>query len=337
MQETTMTLMTSIPSRRRFLLSSGAGLMAPLLPERVWAQSEFPSTTISMIVPYTAGGASDIGARMISAEMGRVLGQPVVVDNVAGAGGALGVQRLTRATPDGHTILYGSLSEALLVPLMNPRAGYKAEDLLPLAFVGSTPAVFVTRPDFAVRTLDEFIALAKRNPGRLSYGSPGVGTFQHVIGEAFKARAGIFMLHIPYRGGAQILNDVMSGQIDVGITSAANAAGFVRSGRLKAMGVTAAQRLPSMADTQAFGEVPSLKGLELTTWGVVYAPMGTPIPVARRLNAAINEALMIPANVQQRERLGVDLPAPMSEQQTAAFVAAERAKYQPLVSGIKID
>lgn len=325
------------PRRRSFLLGCGAGVLTQALPLAALAQADFPSSTVSMIVPYTAGGASDIGARMIVSELGRLLGQSVVVDNVAGAGGALGVQKLVRAAPTGYTLLYGSLSEALLVPLMNPGVGYKAQDLAPVAFVGSTPAVFVTRPDFPARNLAEFVALAKKNPGKFSYGSPGLGTFQHVIGEAFKSRAGVFMLHIPYRGGAQILNDVIGGQVDIGITSAANAAGFVRGGRLRAIGVTAAQRLSAMGDAQAFGEIDALKGLELATWGVVYAPAGTPAPVLRRLNAAINGALMLPATVVQRERLGVDLPAALSVEQTATFVANELAKYQPLVRGIKLD
>jgi tripartite-type tricarboxylate transporter receptor subunit TctC len=332
-----MSMSDIIASRRHFMLACAAGLATQTLPSVGLAQTAFPSTTLSMIVPYTAGGASDIGARMITGEMGRLLGQPVVVDNVSGAGGALGVQKLVRSAADGHTVLYGSLSEALLVPLINPRAGYKVEDLLPVAFVGGTPAVFVARPEFPARTLADFVAMARVNPGRFSYGSPGVGTFQHVIGEAFKARAGVFVLHIPYRGGAQILNDVMSGQIDIGITSAANAAGFVRSGRLKAIGVTTARRLPAIADAQAFGEIEALRGLELSTWGVVYAPVGTPPAVVSRLNAVVNEALMLPSNVQQRERLGVELTSTLSPQETSRFVAAELAKYQPLVRGIKLD
>lgn len=332
-----MPLFDHFATRRRVMLAGLTGLVSQALPGLALAQAAYPANPVSMIVPYTAGGASDIGARMITGEMTRVLGQPVVVDNVAGAGGMLGVQKLVRAPADGHTLLYGSLSEALLAPLINPRAGYKVEDLLPVAFVGGTPAVFVTRPDFPVRSLAEFVALARANPGRFSYGSPGIGTFQNVIGEAFKARAGVFMLHIPYRGGAQILSDVIGGQIDIGITSAANAAGFVRSGRLKAIGVTSATRLASIADAQAFGEIDVLKGLELSTWGVVYAPAGTPAAVVNRINAAVNESLMLPANIQQRERLGVELPSILTPEQTARFVAAELAKYRPLVRGIKLE
>lgn len=320
--------------RRREFLALAA---VACLPARALAEGAWPARSISLVVPFPAGGASDVGARMINGELGRQLGQAVVVDNVGGAGGALGVQKAVRAAPDGYTLLYGSLSETLLVPMLNPKAGYKTEDLLPVAFVGATPAVFVTRPDFPASSIDEFVALARRNPGKFSYGSPGVGTFQHLMGEAFKARADVFMVHIPYRGGAQILNDVVGGQIDLGITSAVNAAGFVSSGRLKAIGVTSAQRSQALKDTQAFGESAALKGLELSTWGMVYAPAGTPESVVQRLNAAINGVLMQPAVAQQRARLGAELPSVMSPEQARAFVAAERDKYLPIARRIKLD
>lgn len=328
--------MTTTPhtfTRRRCLALAGAAL----LPAAARAQAAFPSRTLSLVVPYTAGGASDIGARMLNTELGRLLGQTVIVDNVGGAGGALGVQRVARAAPDGHTLLYGSLSETLLVPMINRQAGYRIEDLLPLAYLGGSPAVLVVRPDFPAASVDEFIALARRNPGKFSYGSPGNGTFQHVMGEAFKQKAGVFMVHIPYRGGAQILADVIGGQIDLGITSAVNAAGFVAGGRLKAIGVTSARRHPAMASAQAFGETAALKSLELSTWAVAYAPAGTPEPVVQKLNAAINSALMLPANVEMRAKLGAELAAPMTPAQVRAFVQAERAKYEPIVKSIQFE
>ena len=324
-------------SRRALLARSGALALGAGMPALLRAQTVFPSRTLTLVVPYTAGGASDIGARMLNTEVGRQLGQTVVVDNVGGAAGALGVQKVVRAAADGHTLLYGSLSEALLVPMINPAAGYRIEDLQPVAFVGGTPAVLVTRPDFPAAHLDEFIALARRNPGKFSYGSPGVGTFQHVMGEAFKAKAGVFMVHIPYRGGSQILTDVIGGQLDIGITSAVNAAGFVANGRLKALGVTSATRNAAMKGAMALGESSVLKGLELSTWGMVYVPAATPEAVVARLNAAINAALMLPANVEARTRLGADLPAVMTPAQARAFVQAERDKYLPIVRGIKFE
>jgi tripartite-type tricarboxylate transporter receptor subunit TctC len=327
------------PVSRRECLATAARLGAlALAPSGLFAQAQaFPSRPLTLVVPYTAGGASDIAARMITAEMGRLLGQTFVVENVAGAAGALGTQKVARAAADGHTLLYGSLSEALLVPLINPQAGYRIEQLQPVAYAGGTPAVFVARPDFPANTVDEFIALAKKHPGKYSYGSPGVGTFQHVMGEAFKARAGLFMVHIPYRGGAQILTDVIGGQLDIGITSAVNAAGFVSGGRLKAIGVTSAGRLAALPAAQPFGESSRLNGLELSTWGMLYAPAGTPEPVLQRLNAAANAALMLPANVDARARLGGELKAVMTLEQAKAFVKSEQAKYAPIVKGIKFE
>ncbi|MGE0315383.1 MAG: Bug family tripartite tricarboxylate transporter substrate binding protein [Lautropia sp.] len=329
---------TACPSRRRLLALAGAfALPGAAMPGASRAQAAFPVRPLTMIVPYTAGGASDIGARMLNAEIGRRLGQPVVIDNVAGAGGALGVQKAARSPADGHTLLYGSLSETLLVPLINPKVGYGPDDLAAVAFAGATPAAFVVRPDFPADDLDRFIALAKRNPGKFNYGSPGNGTFQHVIGEAFKARAGIFMVHIPYRGGAQILTDVIGGQIDVGITSAVNAAGYVANGRLKAIGVTSSKRLAAIGRAQPFGESAPLADLELTTWGVVYVPAATPAPVVQRLNEAVNAALMLPANVTARKRLGAELPAVLSAGETQALVRSERAKYGPIVRSIRFE
>lgn len=325
------------PSRRQLLQGVAAACGAALLPTAGHAQAPFPSKAVTIVVPYTAGGASDIGARMLAPEIGRHLGQQVIVDNVGGAAGALGVLKVARAPADGHTLLYGSLSEALLVPLLNPQAGYRTDELQPVAYLGGTPVVFVARPDFAASSLDEFVALARRNPGRFSYGSPGVGTFQHVMGETFKAKAGVFMVHIPYRGGAQILSDVIGGQIDLGITTAVNAAGFVSTGRLKAIGVTSAQRLPTMPAAQAFGESAALKGLELATWGVLYAPAGTPEAAVQRLNAAANAALTLPAVAEQRIRLGGELAATMSPAQTRAFVRAELDKFTPIVKRLRLD
>jgi tripartite-type tricarboxylate transporter receptor subunit TctC len=267
------------PHRRRHVLALAAGTLLGV-GGASHGQVSYPSRPVTLVVPFTAGGASDIGARLLAPEMARQLGQQVIVENVAGAAGALGVQRVVRATADGHVVLYGSLSEALLVPLLNPKAGYRVDDLLPVAFLGGSPAVFVVRQDFPAASVDEFIVLARKNPGRFSYGSPGIGSFQHVVGESFKAKAGVFMVHIPYRGGAQILTDVIGGQLDLGITTAANAASFVAGGRLKAIGVTTAQRLPSMPAVQAFGESVAVAGMESSTWAVLWAPAGTPAAVA---------------------------------------------------------
>lgn len=319
------------PSRRHVVLAGAATLAAPL----AWAQPGFPSKPLTLIVPFTAGGASDVGARMLGTELGKLLGQTVVVENLAGAGGALAVQKLIRAPADGHTLLYGGMSETLLVPLINPSLGYKPEDLLPVALAGSSPILFVVRPDFPANTMDELVALVRKNPGKYSFGSAGIGSFAHVMGEVVKERAGMFMVHIPYRGGQQIITDVIGGQLDMGITTAANAASMIANKRIKALGVSAGERVPVIKDVPTFSESNALKGLQMSVWAFVYAPNNTPAAVVERLNTAINTALMVPALKEARVRLASDLPSLMTPAQSRAFIAAEQALYKPVTSRIK--
>lgn len=319
-------------SRRRLC---GLMLAGAAMPSALRAQAAWPTRPVTLVVPYTAGGASDFGARLLSTELGRRLGQPVIVENVGGAGGALGVQKLVRATPDGHTLLYGSLSEAVMVPIVNPSVSYGGDDLLPIALAGRTPVAFVVRPDFPARTMDELIALARSRPGKLSYGSPGIGTFQHVMAETVKARTGTFIVHIPYRGGQNLVADVLGGQIDVGVTSVPNVAPLLASGRVRVLGVSSAVRVDALPGVPAFGDTEALKGLDLQTWGMVFAPKGTPEPVVARLNAAINEVLALPSVRDARLKAGSELSSPLSPAQARAFFASERATYHPIASRIK--
>lgn len=323
--------MTAKLSRRDFCL---LGLAAALSPS-TRAQGTYPSKTVTMIVPYTAGGASDFGARLIVPELGRRLGQTVVVENVGGAGGSLGVQRLVRAAPDGYTLIYGSLSETILVPIVNRAVPYKSEQLLPVALTGKTPVAFIARPDFPASSMNELIALLRKNPGKITYGSPGIGTFQHVIAETVKERTQTFMVHIPYRGGQNLVTDVLSGQIDIGVTSAPNVVPLVGGGRVKALGVSSAQRIAALPQTPALGESPELKGMDLQTWGMVLAPAGTPDAVVQRLNKEINEVLMLPAIAQTRAKAGSELERPLAPAEALAFYRAEREKYLPIASRIK--
>jgi tripartite-type tricarboxylate transporter receptor subunit TctC len=318
-------------SRRHVLTAGAAALVSPL----TWSQASFPSKPITVIVPFTAGGASDVSARMLGTELGKLLGQSVVVENLAGAGGALAVQKLIRAPADGHTLLYGGMSESLLVPMINPNLGYKPEDMLPVALAGSSPIVFVVRPDFPANTMDELVALVRKNPGKYSFGSAGIGSFAHVMGELVKERAGMFMVHIPYRGGQQIITDVIAGTIELGITTAASAASMIASKRVKALGVSAAERVPVIKDVPTFSESTALKGLQMSVWAFIYAPNNTPAAVVERLNTAINTALMVPTLKEARVRLASDLPSLMTPAQSRAFIAAQQALYKPVTSRIK--
>lgn len=318
-------------SRRQWLAAAAAALAS----SPSWSQSSFPNRSLNIIVPFTAGGSSDIGARMLATELSKLLGQPVVVDNVAGAGGAIGVQKLIRSPADGYTLLYGGLSESLLIPLVNPAVNYKPEDMLPIAMVGSTPVVFVTRPDFPANSVDELIALARKSPGRLSFGSAGIGSFAHVMTEVIKERAQVFMVHIPYRGGAQILTDVISGQIDLGVTTVANAASMIAGKRVKALGVSSRQRVSIIKDVPTFAESQALKGLEMQVWGLMYTPLGTPPAVVARLSSAINTAMELPSIKALLAKLGAELPSLLGPAQAQTFLQAEQKMYRPVVARIK--
>lgn len=318
--------------RRRELL---VGLAGAGLAMGASAQAAFPNRALSLIVPYTPGGSSDIGGRLIAGELAKQLGQPVVVDNVPGAGGALGMQKLARAPADGHALVYAGLSEALLVPQINPAVGYLPEELTPLALAASSPVCVATRADFSAHSIDELIALARRQPGRLSFGSAGVGSFAHVMGEVIKERTGTFMVHIPYRGSAQIMADLMGGQIDLAITTMASAASLATSRRIKILGVSARDRIAAFREVPTFAESQALKGVEMQVWALVFAPRGLPEPVAIRLNTAINAALGTPVVLDALAKLGAEAPRMLGLSQTRAFLQAQAALYQPITRNIK--
>lgn len=322
--------MLCITRRQVLALAAASGL-----PSRARAQVAYPSRALTFIVPYTAGGASDFGARLLNGEMAQRLGYPVVVDNVGGAGGSLGVQKFLAAPADGHALLYGSLSEAILVPAINPAVTYKADDLLPVALTGKTPVAFVARKEFPANTLEELIVLARKAPGRLTYGSPGIGTFQHVMTETVKARTGTFLVHIPYRGGQQIVTDVIGGQVDIGVTSVPNVAPMVAAGRLKTLGVSSAARVAVLPDVKGLAETPGLQGLDLQTWGMVFVHPRTPAAAVARLNAVVNEVLQLPAVREARVKAGSELAAPLTPAQALAFYQGERDTYKPIASRIK--
>ena len=318
-------------ARRQLVLAGALALGSPL----AWPQSAFPNKALTIIVPFTAGGSSDIGARMLATELSKLLGQPVVVDNVAGAGGAIAMQKLMRAPADGYTLLYGGLSESLLIPLINPAVNYKVEDLMPIAMVGSTPVVFVARPDFAANSIDELVELARKNPGKLSFGSAGIGSFAHVMTEVIKDKVHVFMVHIPYRGGSQILTDVISGQIDLGVTTVSNAASMIAAKRVKVLGVSSRKRVSIIKEVPTFAESRALKDLEMQVWALMFTPLGTPPAVVSKLNAAINSAMELPGIKALLVKLGAELPGLLSPAQAQAFLQAEQKMYRPVVSRIK--
>ena len=322
--------------QRRFLatalavaLSTGLGLA----PASGWAQA-YPNKPIRLIVPFPAGGATDILARALSQKFGEKIGQSVVVENRPGAGGTIGADAASKAAPDGYTLLLATSSTHSIGPAINPKIPYNAEaDFTPLAYVASSPNIVVVANTLPVKSMRELIAYARKNPGKLNYASSGNGTIVHLTTEYFKAQSDTFILHIPYRGTALAIPDLVSGKVDVLFDSFVTSMPHVKDGKLRALAVTSARRsvlapdLPTVAET--------LPGFDSITWFGLYGPKGMPLELAGKVNQAVNAALA-DADVKERfARLGAE-PAGGSSQAFAAMVQTDNAKWKKIIAERKL-
>ena len=255
----------------------------------VMAQT-YPERPVKLIVPYAPGGSADITARMISEDWGKALGQPMIVENRAGAGGNAGVDAVAKSKPDGYTIGIHTLSLAVN-PALYPKMPFDTlKDLAPIGMVASSQHVLVVNPKLPAQNLKELLALLKQNPGKLTYGSAGNGSTMHIAPELFKATSGTFITHIPYRGGGPALSDTAGGQVDMSFPVASAAAQFVQSGMLRGIGVTGAKRSPMMPNVPTLAEA-GLPAYRFETWFIVFAPAGTSQAVVDKLNTTLNGTL----------------------------------------------
>ena len=313
---------------RRALLVCGLSLALPL------AAQTWPSKPIRLIVPFPAGGATDILARALSQEMGRKLGQSVVVENKPGAGGTIGAQAGAQAAPDGYTLLLTTSSTHSIGPAINPKIPYNTEaDFTPIAYVASSPQVILVPLSSPAKNLKEFIEYARQNPGRLNYASSGNGTISNLSTEIFKAQSGTFLVHIPYRGTGLSIADLVSGKVDVLFDSVVSGMPHVRDGKLRALAVTSPKRSALVPELPAGAEL--LPGFESVTWFGVYGPRGLPLEIVTRVNQAVNASLA-EADLKDRfARLGAE-PTGGTPQQFAAVVRAESAKWKKVITERKI-
>lgn len=333
----------SAPSRRSLLRSLGTALLAgligliSLIGNLPAAAQDAPQRSITLVVPFTAGGGVDAMARLLAERLRVTLKQPVVVDNRPGASGMLGAGAVARAAGDGHTLLLGSAGETAIAPLVHQgRMPYQpSRDLAPLTLVTRVPNVLVASPGLPAGNIDELVRLAKASPGKLGYATSGVGNPQHLNGELLQSLAGIRLNHVPYRGAANQLVDVSSGVVELAFVSYAGAAPFIRSGRVKALAVTSAQRASFAPGIAAIAESTGLASYDLDNWFGLFAPASTPPAVQARLHAAVVNALKDPALAQRLRELGGE-PAPMSQQQFKDFIAAETARYAAIVTSARI-
>ena len=319
-------------ARRRALRLVGA-LLAGFGPATAaLAQPAWPSRPIRFIVPYPPGGGTDVVARMIAPHMAQGLGQTVVIDNKPGASTVLGTDLLAKAPPDGYTIgLYTTFD-----PTFFPKLPFDAfKDFAPITQLVALPLVLVARPSLNVKTLAELVALAKANPGKLNYASIGNGTPHQICMEWLKSMAGISMTHIPYKGVAPAVLDVVAGQVDVMFTGTSSAAPQVKGGKLVALAVSSARRQPTFPNTPSVAES-GYPEFDFVTWYGLAAPAGTPREIVLRINKEVAAALLLPEVQDKLLGLGV-VAAPSSPAEFAAFVRSEAQKLNHIVrtSGVK--
>jgi len=311
--------------------------VAGIFPVLAHAQA-YPGKTIRMIVPFPAGGATDIVARLVAQKLGETLGQQVIVDNRGGAAGTIGSDLAAKAPADGYTILVGTSSTHAIAQSLYAKLSYDSvKDFAPVVGLATATIVLSTHPSVPVKTVKDLIALAKAKPNALSFASSGSGGVSHLVGEMFKAQAGVQMLHVPYKGDAQALADLAGGQVSLEFGTALSFLPYIQSGRLKALAVTSLQRSAVMPEVPTVAES-GLKGFEALQWFGVFAPAGTRPDVVARLNSEIVKILQTADMRERLAKLASEVMANTPEE-FAAFQKGEIAKWAKVVkdSGARID
>jgi tripartite-type tricarboxylate transporter receptor subunit TctC len=329
------TLRPALPRRRAIAALAGAAAAAAVPFARAQPAVPWPGAKpLRLLVNFPAGGSPDLVARAVAAPLSQALGQQVVVDNRAGAGGIIGADAAAKAPPDGYTFLLSSGSAMSIVPLITPRMPFDPlKDLVPVAAGARLELFLVARTDLPFRTFAEFLRHARANPGRMSYGSPGNGTSPHIAGEMLKSQAGIFTVHIPYRGSGAVVQDLLAGNLDYTFDPGI-AFQHVRTGRLRLLGVGATKRTPLFPDAPTLIEL-GMPGFDAGTTHGFWAPAGTPPEVVERLNREINRALAMPAVADAIRTLGAEA-TPMSPRAFGELIAADKARYAQVIKDRKI-
>ena len=295
-----------------------------------WAQGQYPSRPIRIIVPFAAGGPTDFNARLVSQRLNEAWGQPVLVENRPAAGGVPATEFVAKAPPDGYTLLGANPGPLTVAPHIRSNLGYDPmKDLLPIVLVTTTTSAVVVHPSVPARSVKELIALARKNPGTLSFGSPGVGTVGHLTMELFNSMAGLKMVHVPYKGVAPAQVDLLSGHIDVITMSIPNALDFMKQGRVRTLGVNGLQRSPSLPDTPTVAEA-GLAGFESRNFNGIMGPAGMARDQVLRINAEVNKRVLSPEGREQLAAVGYDV-AGGSPEDFGAFLKREFEKWGRVV------
>lgn len=331
------------PTQRRRLLHAAvlAATVATLSLTPAWAQpsSDLPKGPITLVVPFAAGGATDVVSRMVAQKLADRISRPVVVENVGGGGGVIGAAKVRRAQPDGNTLLMGTVATHAIQPLSTKPVPYDPQrDFTPISLLATVPNVLLVANSVKATNVRELIALMKAQPGQFNYGSSGVGTPPHLSGELFKSMAGVEMTHVPYKGGGPAMVDVVGGQIPVLFDVLSGAASHIRAGSVRALAVTTSQRVASFPDVPTVAEA-GVPGYETYTWNAVFGPAGMPKPMVEALSRELQAVVALP-DVQAKLKELSATPVGSSPEVLASLVKSELAKWGPVIQsmgGLKRD
>ena len=336
-----MRVSTLVMHRTRTALLLGAATVAICLgtfSEALLAQN-FPEKPLRLIVGQAAGTSPDVVARAVAAKWGELLGHPVIVDNRPGAGESIAAEAVARATPDGYTILFGSIASHGIGPALNKRLPYDpARDFAPISLVGTVPNVLVAHPGLPVRGVSEFVAYVKANPGKLSYASAGVGTSTHLGMELLKAKMTLDIVHVPYKSGSAAFTDVVGGQVAAGLFNLPSQLPLIKSGKLRALGVSSMKRSAQLPDVPTIDES-GVSGYEVVVWYAIFAPAGTPRAIQAQLHASLVKAI---ESAELRERMTGQLglePTTSTPGELAQFSQAEIRKWARAAqeAGVRVE
>ncbi len=299
----------TVEPRRSLLWAAGLALISLNLTSvpTSFAQGAYPNHPIKLIVPWPPGQATDLAGRVVAQELSKELGQSVVVENKAGAGGTIGTDMVAKAAPDGYTVLMASSGPVTVSPLLQQLPYNSQRDLAPIAMVGLSPYVLATAPNFPAKDIREFVALVKANPGTYTFASSGTGATAHLIAESFNGALGLKSVHVPYKGSSPALTDVSSGQVSYSVETAAATMPFVRSGRLKGYGVSLAKGSTVTPGMEPIAKTAGIPGFDLGAWLGVMVPAGTPAPIVNRLSTAVAKIMALPEVIQAFNTIAVEV------------------------------
>jgi tripartite-type tricarboxylate transporter receptor subunit TctC len=318
-----------------WLVATLAALLAIIAPDTVRSQP-YPSQPIKLVVPYAPGGAGDVIARIVSQQLARELNTSVLVENKPGAGGMIGAQAVASAPADGYTVLLGNTTEMVVSPYIVKTATYETQrDFRPVALAGYLPQLLIANPAVKASTIEDFIALARASPGKYSYATAGTGSTAHIAGAMLERVAGIKLLGVPYKGGAQAVTDVLAGNVNIYFSGIPPSIPHVKAGKLTALGIAGTRPVASLPNVPAFATGP-LARLDFTAWFGFFVPKGTPDDVVTLLNARLRQILDSPEVRARLQDVGVDHGS-MTTAQFEQFVAAERKKYGAFISELAIQ